>query len=157
VSRRVAATAWVLGLLAAGTAALAEEAGRIEWRREVMEAWQSARTSKKPLLIYVSLESCGHCRRMERETLVDPGVASRVGQAFVAARIDGEKDASLVKRLGVRIYPTTVIISPDNKVLDAVAGYIDADGLRARLDGCVPPKVAGAAATGADKAKGSSR
>jgi hypothetical protein len=35
--------------------------------------------------------------------------------------------------LNVRWYPTTVLVGSDNKVLDVIEGYVDANSLKQRL------------------------
>ncbi len=144
--RCLAIAASVLGLCYLAFEVWAEDQAKISWRPEVMEAWRTAQTSQRPLLVYVSLDGCAYCKKMERDTLTDPNVARHVEKSFVAAKIDGTRDATLAKRLGVQIYPTTVIISPENKVLDAIAGYVEASQLEARLQACAAQRVAGGTA-----------
>jgi thioredoxin-related protein len=126
----------------------AEEKVSIEWQEEVMDAWKKAVHEKRPLLVYVAMDGCAFCRKLEKDTLSSPQIAEMVGSGFVAAKLDGPKDPKLAKRLGVRAYPTLVIISPENKVLDSISGYVEADELINRLDSAAKTlEVAVASAT----------
>ena len=71
---------------------------------------------------------------MKKNTYRDDGVVADIRQSFVSATVDAKTWTQFVERLGVRIYPSTVIISPDNKVLDRIGGYVEPKTLRARLD-----------------------
>ena len=41
--------------------------------------------------------------------------------------------ATLISKLHVRWYPTTVLVGPNNKVLDMIEGYVDANTFKRRL------------------------
>jgi thioredoxin-related protein len=121
----------VVALLAAWTCLIpptwaADDAPAIQWQPQIMEAWKSAQADNRPLLIYVSLEGCHYCRKMEQDTLRDPLVTRQVGEAFVAARADAQRDAAIVRRWNVEVYPSTVIIG-------LIRGYVAADELQGQL------------------------
>jgi len=112
----------------------AEEKVSIEWQEKVLDAWKKAVEEKRPLLVYVAMDGCAFCRKLEKDTFSDPKIAEKIGSGFIAAKLDGPKDPKFTKRLGVRSYPTLVIISPENKVLDSISGFVEADELSNRLD-----------------------
>lgn len=91
------------------------------------------RREARPMLLFVTREGCLYCVRMKQQTYADAGVASEITRSFVATTVDGLQQQSLVRQLGVRVYPTTVIISPQNEVLDVIDGFVDSNVLRSRL------------------------
>jgi len=111
----------------------AEEKVPIQWQDELMDAWKKAVDQKRPLLVYVNMDGCAYCRKLEKDTLSNPQIAEKIGSGFIAAKLNGPKDPKFVKRLGVRAYPTLVIISPENKVLDSISGFVEAEELFERL------------------------
>lgn len=98
-----------------------------------MEAWHQAQANRRPLLLYVSMPGCTYCRKMERDTLSHPAIAQQIGDSFVAARFDGRANANFARRLGVTAFPTTVIIAPENRMLDSIRGYASPEQLQARF------------------------
>ena len=117
-----------------------EMAAAIFWRDKVNDAWKNVRADR-PLLLYVTLDGCGYCRKMENHTYTDPRVIEDITGRFVAARIDRQSDPKLVKQLGIRIYPTTFIINHESKVIDAISGYVSPEQLRTRLAKATTPKA----------------
>jgi len=51
----------------------------------------------------------------------------------VLASIDRERCPKLVRKLNVRAFPTTVIVGPDETVIDSMTGFVGPDQLRTRL------------------------
>lgn len=103
------------------------------WHRDVSTAWQQAVEEDRPLLMFISTASCGHCRRMKSTTYADPNVAALVGESVVAVAIDGKRQRSLVRRHLVRSYPTTLVISPDGREVGRFVGYVSPSDFRRRL------------------------
>lgn len=122
-----------VAIVAAGTVIGAEPRTTGTWQSDADHAWQSARTARRPLLLYFTMTNCVHCRKMARETLADQSVASDIETKFIAASLTADKDGDLARRLGVRIYPTTVIVAPEAGVLDRISGYVGPTELRDRL------------------------
>jgi YHS domain-containing protein len=52
--------------------------------------------------------------------------------------LDGDKHKSIVQQLGVRSYPTTVVLSPDGKVLSHITGFRTAAQLSVDLNKICP-------------------
>jgi len=118
----------------------AEEKVSIHWQDQIMDAWKKAIEEKRPLLVYVAMDGCAYCRKLEKDTLSNPQIAEKIGSGFIATKLNGPKDQKFAKRLGVRSYPTLVIISPDNKVLDSISGFVEAEELFERLNSVVKKK-----------------
>ncbi len=117
--------------LAAGAAEREEE--EIVWQQDMPAAWKSMRDEGRPMLLFVTMDGCHHCRRMEAQTYRDERVVGRIRSSFVAAAINGPRQPEVARRLGVRVYPTTLIISPEFRVLESIRGYVPPEELTARL------------------------
>ena len=124
------AMAAMLAVSASGPSA---ENAAIQWHSDPAKAHQLARQQNRPLLLLVTMDGCFYCTKMKQSTYQDAVVASEVADRFVAARIDAKGHRALVEKLGVEVYPTTVIVSPDYRVLDVIRGYVDSSRLRQRM------------------------
>ena len=109
------------------------EPSQIVWMADVTKAWEISQQWKQPLLLFISSENCLYCDKMKEETYGDVKVAADINESFVAASIMGKDWQVLVKKLSVKHYPATVIISPHNKVLDRIEGFVAPTELRTRL------------------------
>lgn len=108
-------------------------AGEIAWRRVPHAAQQEARQSGRPLLIYVGADFCSYCRKLERTAWVDDGVTRVVDAGFVPLEIDGQRDAAIVRQLGVRGFPAVIVLSPEGRLVGRVDGYREPVAMRAFL------------------------
>jgi len=111
----------------------AEDVGFAGWQSDANQAWRSAQEAQRPLLLYITTENCVYCRKMERDSWSNQAVAEDVRREFVAANVNAAKNMELVRKLQVRAYPTTVIISPSKGVVDHITGYVPPRELHIRL------------------------
>jgi thioredoxin-related protein len=118
------------GLLVGGGAAAAAAGG---WLRDVEHALDLAQAQQRPLVVFVSMDGCGHCVRMVRTTFRDNDVRQALGESFVAAAVKASERPDLVKHLQIRSFPTTLLVGSDGQVLDQLVGYVDARTFRQRL------------------------
>ncbi len=103
------------------------------WKTSHQEAWRAAQTEQRPMLIYITTENCVYCRKMVQETLTDDNVARDIQASFVPVNLTAQGNRILVRKLRVRSYPTTVIISPRSVVLDYMSGYVSPEEMQVRL------------------------
>jgi protein disulfide-isomerase len=120
-------------LLVRGTAGGSVAESEIQWHADPAQAHALARRDGRPLLLLLTTDQCYYCSKMKLSTYRDRQVAADITDHFVAAQIDAKKHPLLTKKLGVKVYPTTVIISPDYRVIDLIAGCVDAGKLRVRM------------------------
>ncbi len=110
-------------------------AATVEWRPNIQLAASESASSGKPMLIKFSTEWCGYCKKMSRETFTNRQVASHIANCFVPVEVDGDQHRDLVRRLGIRSYPTTVVVSPKMEVVTQIKGFRTARQLTADLRG----------------------
>ncbi|MCC6491644.1 MAG: thioredoxin family protein [Pirellulales bacterium] len=96
-------------------------------------AWTAAQKSNRPILIFATSPHCPHCVRMIGETLRTPHVNRFLNDSFETVYADRLEQPELTAKLGIRRFPTTIVVGPDNQVIDVLEGYVDAKTLAQRL------------------------
>lgn len=109
-------------------------ADSIQWRRDWESALNEAKTTGKPIFLSVTAEWCHFCHKMERETFSQTPVAQKINTDFIPYLIDADDNPEMLQWAGVRAFPSTVIISPEQRVLSVIKGYKLADPLLACLE-----------------------
>jgi len=95
----------------------------LAWVASVDEALAQARSDKKPVLIEFHVTYQQWCRTLEEKTLSDPAIV-RLSGKFVCVRLNGQEQQDLVKKYGVKSYPTVVYLNPKGEVIDRQIGFI---------------------------------
>jgi YHS domain-containing protein/thioredoxin-related protein len=126
------------GILAAAlfclvAASQAEAAQPLKWHTNLRDAARESQRSQKPMLIEISATWCGYCKKM-KETFNDEKIARHVSGCFVPVLIDADENQQLVEAVGADSLPTTVIVSPDFRLLKKITGYYTPRQLDAKLD-----------------------
>lgn len=96
-------------------------------------AWTASQQSNRPILVYVTMPQCPHCTKMIDGTYACKDVEELVKGSFETLQASRYTHATLVSKLHVRWYPTTVLVGSNNKVLDMIEGYVDANTFKRRL------------------------
>lgn len=96
-------------------------------------AWTAAQQTNRPILVYVTSPACPHCTRMIGETYHESNVNRFVADSFESVYVDRMEQPALISKLHVRLYPTTIIVAPNNKVIDVIEGYVDSLTFSRRL------------------------
>jgi len=89
------------------------------------QAWTAVQQSQRPLLLFVSTNNCYFCNKMEVETYVHPQILASIRELFVTAKIKKEQNPELVEHLGVRAFPTTLLIAPNGDLITRIEGFAD--------------------------------
>ncbi|MGH7202202.1 MAG: thioredoxin fold domain-containing protein [Planctomycetaceae bacterium] len=110
------------------------KAAEIAWQRNLRVAARESGRLGKPLLVEITAEWCGYCHKMEQQTFRDEQIVRHVNHCFVPVTLDADRDPRIVEQMGVEGLPTTVILSPDLKVLAKITGYQTADQFGRHLD-----------------------
>ncbi len=96
-------------------------------------AWTAAQQTNRPILVFVTSPSCPHCTRMLGETFRQPTVSKVVAESFESVFVDRFEQPALAAKLKVRLFPTTIVVAPNNKVIDVIEGYVDSATFSRRL------------------------
>lgn len=120
----------MLGLFSVATAA---EPARGSWHHDVDAAWAQTKASNRPMLLLATTDHCLYCEQLKEKTFADPETLHELQQAFVLATVQAADQPSLMRKLQIHTFPTTVIVAPDGKVLDRIEGYLNASKFRARV------------------------
>jgi len=96
-------------------------------------AWTAAQKSHRPILIFVTSPSCPHCTRMISQTYRTARIKRMIGGSFESVYVDRSKQPKLAAKLNVRWFPTTIVVAPNNKVIDVIEGYVDSSAFSQRL------------------------
>lgn len=90
----------------------------------IEQAWKQATEQQQPLLVMFTSDNCKFCKKMLAETYGHPAIERMLAthtQTVLAHKNDYE---ALVKKLGIRGYPSSVLISPKGDVLEFVEGFL---------------------------------
>ncbi len=96
-------------------------------------AWTAAQQSNRPILVYVGMPHCPYCVKMMEKTYRLPAVEKLVSSSFETVHAGRFTHAELVRKLNVKWYPTTILVGPNNQVLDMIEGYVEAKAFQRRL------------------------
>jgi uncharacterized protein YyaL (SSP411 family) len=88
---------------------------------------------QRPLLIYLTMQGCHHCDLMRKHTYTDPRIAKEINRSFVAIMLEDKEAEHLVKALQITTFPTTIVMSPQRKLLLRVNGYMPAEKLKPHI------------------------
>ena len=120
-------------LVALAISSGAAEPTAVEWQTDYQLAHKSRLQRQKPMIVYVTMDGCLHCHRMLKTSYRNQQVAGKISDGYVATIINGTHQEALAKEFGVRIYPTTFLVGPDNRIVDKMEGYVAAKELHRRL------------------------
>ena len=111
----------------------AEPRSKVQWHADFSAARHVVKEVQRPLLVLFTMDNCLYCTKIRQLTYQHEKVVSTISRSFVATVVNATKHPQLADHYGVRIFPTTVIISPDGRVLDSMAGYIESGEMQNRL------------------------
>jgi thioredoxin-related protein len=107
-------------------------------------AWRTAAQRKRPLVIMFKSDRCPHCDRMLAETYAHPQIRQYLYDNAETALAHSRDYADLVKRLGIRGYPTTLVISAEGQIVDSVEGFLEPAEFARRIARSIGPRTASA-------------
>lgn len=122
----VGAVVLILPVLAGTSCAQAQvpPQSQIYWVHSPQKAESLAKQFHLPILMYVTSESCGYCRKMEREVWNNSDIIAMVEAGFIPLELTAERDAETVAALRIRAFPTTLLFTSDTKYVTGASGYL---------------------------------
>ena len=120
----------------------------------IEQAWQTARTQQRPLVVMFTSDRCPHCERMLAETYAHPEIGKFLADHAETALAHAADNRELAARLGIRGYPTTVVVSAEGQIVDAVEGFVDAPTFGRRISRWMGPEAQASVPVGAVSAVG---
>jgi thioredoxin-related protein len=118
------------------------QAGDIAWQAGFDKAMRAAGEKQQPVLVFATMQGCGYCKRMYHETYADKSVASELNRDFIPVWLDADSSEEVLARLGVEIYPTTLIFSAQGKLIGKLEGYEPTPALRSAMKDALSHRVA---------------
>ena len=100
--------------------------GQIEWQRDLLRALEVAKADGKLVVADVYTDWCGWCKKMDKDIYSAPAiVALSRRQVFVKVNAeDRGQGQSFAQQMGVKGYPTTIVLDGQGRVLNVAEGYI---------------------------------
>lgn len=96
-------------------------------------AWTAAQSTNRPILVFATSSNCPHCTRMIGETYRSPQISRFLNESFETVYVDRSEQPDMAAKLRIRMFPTTIVVGPNNEVLDVIEGYVDSKTFAQRL------------------------
>ncbi len=121
--------------LTTGEPLVAEQAGKVDWKKDYAAALAESKQSNKPLLVEFGAPWCHYCRKMDELTYVDPDVATKLNKDYVAVRLDMESKESqaLQTEHPFNGIPMVFVMDSNGKLLKQLPGFMGPDRFLKRL------------------------
>ena len=104
----------------------------MQWHDWNEEAFAEARSSARPVLLFVTASWCRWCRELEREVLSDPRIEAVVQDHFVPVRVDKDRRPDIDARYSKGGWPTLAYLDDTGELITSDA-YLEGDELLERL------------------------
>src|SRR5436190_18374367 len=79
------------------------------------KAIEAAKKEKKIVMVDFSTSWCGFCKKLDAETFSNDKVKTFLKEKTIAIKVDGDKEKDLVRKYGIRGYPTLVFVDSEGK------------------------------------------
>ena len=110
------------------------EQTRVQWQPYETATFEAAQAANRPVLVLVYADWCAWCKKYELETLEQPAIRRRLQREWVPVAVDYDRQPQLAQQLGVRLVPTTLLLTPDAQKLQRFFGMVGPEALAANLD-----------------------
>ncbi len=102
---------------------------KIKWLDWSDEAFERAKTEKKPILLDISAVWCHWCHRLDQDTYSVPDIADYIESNFIPIRVDNDERPDINRRYNMGGWPTTAFLAPDGHVIGG-GTYIPPEQMR---------------------------
>ncbi len=86
----------VVGESHARAADAVSKEGEIAWSGSLTTAWRAAREQQRPLLLFVTMDTCVHCQKMKQTTLKDAAVQSDLKERFIPVALNVKDEPEFI-------------------------------------------------------------
>ncbi|MCH2115100.1 MAG: thioredoxin family protein [Pirellulales bacterium] len=100
---------------------------------DLQKTWKTAVARRKPMLVMFTSDHCMYCNKMLAATYDHPAVQRMLAGRTETVLAHADDYRNLTKKLGIRSYPTSMLVSPDGEVLEFLEGYVDAKSFAQRV------------------------
>ncbi|MGI9427032.1 MAG: thioredoxin fold domain-containing protein [Bythopirellula sp.] len=90
----------------------------------IEKGWKQATTHQQPMLVMFTSDNCLYCKKMLAETYGHPAIEQMLAANTQTVLAHADNYQALVKKLGIRGYPSSVLVSPKGDVLDFMEGFV---------------------------------
>lgn len=105
----------------------------VQWLRSASEAARLAKTTGKPILVYVRSQNCHYCDLLQQNTWSDPAVKAMIMRDMVPLKLTLEENRDAVKALKVKGFPAVILFTPDRQFLAKIDGYLAPGEFESRI------------------------
>lgn len=95
----------------------------LKWHETLDSGWQESKRTGRPMLIFITSESCTYCDAMKKTTLCNDSVRKKLIDRFVPIQLKPDANGGVLSRVKIPAYPTTLVARPHGKVIAHRIGY----------------------------------
>ncbi len=97
---------------------------RLFSQTSIEKGWQQATQLQQPMLVMFTSDNCRYCKKMLTQTYGHPAIQQMLAGNTQTVLAHADEYRGLVKKLGIRGYPSSVLISPQGDVLEFIEGFV---------------------------------
>ena len=97
---------------------------KLNWRQYNAAAFLEAKEKNKPLYIFVYSDECSWCRKFEKETLEKINIRKILENEFIPVAINQINRPELAKKLGIKLVPGNILLTPDRRKILRFYGFV---------------------------------
>lgn len=98
------------------------------WLESLEEAMAVSEQRGMDILVDFSASWCIWCRKMEKETFLDPATQKPLAE-FILLRVDVDKAPDVARRFQVRGLPTLMVLDAEGRVKAQSSGFLSSQDL----------------------------
>ncbi len=106
----------------------------VSWRNDFAAARREAQSTGRPMFLDFGTHACIYCQKLDAITFRSPLVAKLLNDYFIPVRVEAERERDLTNSMGVRNFPTLVILDGSGKILGRREGFCEPDPMAAFLE-----------------------
>jgi len=106
---------------------------KIKWREYNAATFLEAKEKNKPLYIFVYSDECSWCRKFETQTLEKETIRNILEKEFIPIAINQVAQPELAKKLGIKLVPGNILLTPERKKLLRFYGFVTETALSGAL------------------------